>query len=288
MTPQPLTIRPLQTIAEFDACEELQKLAWDAEQASVVPTHMLLTIAKSGGLCLGAFDRQGELLGFVFGILARRQPPSQGLRHHSHMLGVHPDWWGQGIGYRLKLAQRDTVLAQGLDLVTWTFDPLERRNASLNFGKLGVVCATYQVDLYGDMREGLNLGLPSDRFQAEWWLSSGRVRRRLGGERPAVDVAALTAGGALLNPSRFGADGLPHPADPPARLEGEHLLVEVPADVQALKRANLALAQAWRQTTRAIFRAAFEQGYRAIEYVYQDPCSYYLLQRDSCSVSRDS
>lgn len=282
MSPSPITIRPLETIAEFRACEEIQKLAWDAGQESVVPTHMLLTIAKTGGLCLGGFGQAGQMVGFVFGILARREPPSLGLRHHSHMLGVHPDWWGQGIGYRLKLAQREAVLAQELDLVTWTFDPLERRNASLNFVKLGVVCCTYLVDLYGDMREGLNLDLPSDRFQVEWWLRSERVRRRIAGQRPNLDVTAWQADGVpLVNPAALSTNGLPCPGEMQVDLHGERLLVEVPADFQALKRTDLSLARAWRYTTRAIFQAAFNQGYSATEYVYQDRHGYYLLKRDS-------
>jgi predicted GNAT superfamily acetyltransferase len=286
MNKSSLTIRPLGAIDEYSACEEIQRLAWHTGDELVVPAHMLLTLAKTGGLLLGAFDARGRMVGFVLGILARQETsqsqaaPVQGLRHHSHMLGVHPDWWGRGVGYRLKLAQREAVLAQGLALVTWTFDPLERRNATLNFAKLGVVCRTYLVDLYGEMDDSLNVGLPSDRFQVDWWLRSERVERRVAGERPDLDVTGLVARGVpLVNPATSGQDGLLRPAEAPTGLGGEQLLVQVPADLQALKRTDLSLARAWRTTTRAIFQSAFDQGYVATEYLHQAGQSYYLLKR---------
>jgi chorismate synthase len=282
-----ITMRPLETIDEFHACEEIQKLAWSTGDELVVPAHMLLAVVKSGGLLLGAFNQQEQMVGFVLGLLARRFPPgpgtlpAEGLCHHSHMLGVHPDWWGQGIGYRLKLAQREVALGRGLTLMNWTFDPLERRNATLNFAKLGAVCRTYLVNLYGVMDDSLNVGLSSDRFQVDWWLRSPRVEQRVAGERPSLDVADLRArGAALVNPATMGQDNLPRPAGPPAKLEDEQLLVEVPSDFQALKRADMTLACAWRETTRTIFQAAFAQDYTATEYLYQAGRSYYLLERN--------
>jgi predicted GNAT superfamily acetyltransferase len=287
-----IAIRTLGTIDEYYACEEIQRLAWCAGDDEVVPAHMLLTIDETGGLLLGAFDapsrphsRHPRLVGFVMGLLALRTPlrpgfsPTDVLCHHSHMLGAHPDWWGQGIGYRLKLAQREAALEQGLALITWTFDPLERRNASLNFAKLGVVCRTYVANLYGELRDGLNKGLPSDRFQVDWWLRSQRVERRIAGERPDLDV--MSRGIPLINPATPGANGRWHPSEAAAALEGKRLLVEVPADFQALKQTDLPLARAWRETTKAIFQTAFAQGYVATEYLYQGERSTYLLTREA-------
>jgi predicted GNAT superfamily acetyltransferase len=273
-----LTIRPLDKIDEYYACEEIQKLAWYGDQKTVVPAHMLLAAAEAGGLTLGAFDTASQLLGFALGLLARQE--AVGLHHHSHLLAVHPEWWGHGIGYRLKLAQREAVLAQGLTLMTWTFDPLERRNAALNFFKLGVTCNTYLKNLYGDMPDGLNAGLPSDRFKVKWPLHSPRVVRRVQGERPRLDLEVLKAQGVpLVNPATSGPDGQCQPCASPAPLRGERLLVQVPADFQALKRANLRLARAWRETTAEHLSRAFAQGYTATEYFYQDGESYYLLQK---------
>ena len=132
-----ISIRALKEAAEFHQCEELQRRVWGMEDISVVPLHLLLTIQKNGGLVLGAFDDQGTMVGFVFGFLGMTDQGQ--VKHCSHMAGVLPGYQGRQIGYRLKLAQRAHVLAQGLALATWTYDPLEGSNASLNIGKLGQI-----------------------------------------------------------------------------------------------------------------------------------------------------
>ena len=182
MTTTILPIRPLSTHGEIRAVEQLQREVWDLPDVEVVPLHVLITAAKNGGLLLGAFDDE-RLVGFVFGFPGLTSDGK--LKHCSHMAGVHPAYRDRGLGYSLKLAQRDHVLAQGIDLITWTFDPLETRNATLNFHKLGAVCNTYIPNLYGEMRDGLNAGLPSDRFQVDWWIASERVAQRLAGEPPS-------------------------------------------------------------------------------------------------------
>ncbi len=164
-----ITIRPLTTHNEIFAVEQLQRDAWGVPDIDVVPLHMLITPPRHGGLLLGAFDGE-RLAGFVFGFLGLTADGR--LKHCSHMAGVHPDYRDHGVGYSLKLAQREHVLAQGLDLITWTFDPLETRNAALNFHKLGAVCNTYIRNLYGAMRAAINAGPPSDRFEVAWWIRS--------------------------------------------------------------------------------------------------------------------
>ncbi|HSN73476.1 MAG TPA: GNAT family N-acetyltransferase, partial [Anaerolineae bacterium] len=171
-----ITIHPLTTHDEIHAVEQLQRDAWGVPDLEIVPLHMLITPPRNGGLLLGAYDGE-RLVGFVFGFLGLTADGR--LKHCSHMAGVHPDYRDQGVGYQLKLAQRGHVLAQGIDLITWTFDPLETRNAGLNFHKLGAVCNTYLRNLYGEMHDVLNAGLPSDRFQVDWWVGSQRVAERL-------------------------------------------------------------------------------------------------------------
>ena len=172
-----ISIRALKDAAEFQQCEELQRRVWGMGDLSVVPLHLLLTAHKNGGLVLGAFGEQRTMVGFVFGFLGMTDQGQ--VKHCSHMAGVLPEYQGQQIGYRLKLAQRAHVLAQGLALATWTYDPLEGSNASLNIGKLGVICRTYLPDVYGDTGIQLHLGLPTDRFEVEWWVCSRRVEERL-------------------------------------------------------------------------------------------------------------
>jgi predicted GNAT superfamily acetyltransferase len=194
-----ITIHPLTTHDEIFAVEQLQRDAWGVPEVDVVPLHMLITPPRHGGLLLGAFDGE-RLAGFVFGFLGLTADGR--LKHCSHMAGVHPDYRDHGVGYQLKLAQREHAMAQGLDLITWTFDPLETRNAWLNFHKLGVICRTYIRNLYGPMRAAINVGLPSDRFEVEWWIRSERVVERLGaGEispSPSPSLGGRGAGGALL------------------------------------------------------------------------------------------
>lgn len=270
-----IAIRPLGAIEEYHACEELQRRVWAMpNDLEVVPLHMLLTVQKHGGSLLGAFDGK-ELVGFVFGFpgLCDGERPV----HCSHMMGVCPSYQGRGVGYKLKLAQREFVQAQGIDLVSWTYDPLESRNAYLNLGKLGAVCRTYIRDLYGPLTDGLNAGLPSDRFQVEWWVASERVRKRLAGDAippvPApcvrVNITGRTAEG-LLTPGSLILD-----ADTGA------VGVEIPMNYQAIKSGDPGLALAWRMAMRQIFEAYFAAGYLATDFrshqVDGERHSFYVL-----------
>jgi predicted GNAT superfamily acetyltransferase len=285
MLKESIHIKKPTTIQQFHQCEELQRQVWGLSDTDVVPLHLLLTAQKNGGLVLGAFDEEGKMIGFLFGFLGARDAAAQQFKHCSHMLGVLEEWRGRGVGYRLKLAQREHALAQGLELVTWTYDPLESLNANLNIDKLGVVCCTYIRDLYGEIRDELNVGLRTDRFQIEWWIASQRVVDRVtsGGHRPSLD-AALESEGQLLNPATVGPDGLVRPSPVPLEPTADAVLVEIPAHLQAIKAANMELARQWRAHTREIFERCFAAGYTVTEFIsqVQDELrrSYYVLQRD--------
>jgi predicted GNAT superfamily acetyltransferase len=275
-------IRPIHTQAEYRAVEQLQREAWGLEEVEIVPDHLLLTAQKNGGLVLGAFDaslapENEGLVGFVFGF-AGLSPGGQ-VKHCSHMAAVAPAYQDQNLGYRLKLAQREHVLAQGLDLITWTFDPLESRNASLNFHKLGARCRTYVRDLYGPMRDALNVALPSDRFEVEWHIASAHVRERLSnGERRPSLSQWLAAGVPLLN--RPLAGDPPRPTDAIRPIQGERLLIEIPAYFQTIKATDMQLASAWRLHTRALFEATFDHVYVVTDLLFQSGRSFYLLEKD--------
>lgn len=288
------SLRILDTPDEMSAVEELQRLVWTGSETEVVPVHMLLASAHNGGLIIGAFDTGDEqdphpLVGFVFGFPGiYSTPDGPRLKHCSHMMGVHPDFRDSGLGFALKRAQWQMVRHQGLDRITWTYDPLLSRNAHLNIGKLGAVCNTYLCDEYGALRDGINRGLSTDRFQVDWWVNSQRVNHRLGKQaRRRLDLAHYFAAGAeVINPSQVGADGWPHPASSPpdssAWLEGEIslLLVEIPPDFLAIKAADPALAIDWRNYTRSLFEELFDNGYLATDFVYlpgSNPRSFYVL-----------
>jgi predicted GNAT superfamily acetyltransferase len=271
-----IEIRPILTHAEYRAVEQSQRDIWGLAEVEIVPDHLLLTVQKNGGLVLGAFDSENEqLVGFVFGFVGLTSDGE--LKHCSHMAGVAPTYQSQNVGYRLKLAQRERVLAQGIDLITWTFDPLESRNARLNFRKLGATCKTYLRDLYGVMRDALNVGLPSDRFQVDWHISSHHVADRLGGVMAAPSLTVLQAEGV---PMLKGPAADRHPSAAVSTLTGERLLIQIPSSFQDTKSADMTLAREWRLHTRDLFEAAFNRGYVVTDLLFENRESFYLLEKD--------
>ena len=312
-------LRILETPQEMSAVEELQRQVWPGDETDVVPTHMLLAVVHNGGLLIGAYhageteDESGQaelergeippqapLVGFVFGFPGLYSTPDGPRpKHHSHMLGVRPDQRDRGTGFKLKRAQWQMVRHQGLDRITWTYDPLLSRNAHLNIARLGAVCNTYLLEEYGEMRDGLNSGLPSDRFQVDWWIRSERVNRRLSKHlRRPLDLAHyLAAETTILNPSEIGQDRWPRPPtefhlgeikNVHAEQEEQPLvLVEIPADFLALKDASPALALEWRLHTRHLFEALFERGYLVTDFVHLPGTyarSFYVLSYGEAKV----
>jgi predicted GNAT superfamily acetyltransferase len=242
---------------------------------------------------LGAFIDE-RLLGCVYSFVGldtdhtASSPVSASLplKHHSHLLGVHPDYRSHGLGFALKRAQWQMVRRQGIEHITWTFDPLMSRNAWLNITRLGAVCSTYLEDYYGGLQDELNAGLPTDRFQVDWWLNTRRVNRRLSRRaRGALDLAHfLSAGTPIVNASHAGVDGWPEPPEQPALPDtDEHpslLLVEIPADFSSLKVAQPQIALRWRFAARHILSELFRQGYLVTDFVHlpgSHPRSFYAL-----------
>jgi predicted GNAT superfamily acetyltransferase len=276
-----IRVRPIQTEEEYHAVEDLQREIWGAHDVEIVAFETLMTAHKNGGVMLGAFDSGASppaLVGFVFGFVGLT--PDGRLKHCSHIAGVLPDYRDQQIGYLLKLCQREQVLEQGIGLITWTFDPLESRNGRFNFHKLGCVCNTYLRNHYGAMRDVLNAGLPSDRFQVDWHIAGERVDRWLDGEIENPPVPELLAAGVALANQPIEGDLL-RPPEKPLPLAGERVLVQIPADFQRLKSADRDLALAWRLHTRELFEAAFAGGYLVTDLLLDDGRSFYLLEREN-------
>ena len=210
------------------------------------------------------------------------------------MAGVHPAYRNRGLGYSLKLAQREHVLAQGIDLITWTFDPLETRNATLNFHKLGAVCNTYLPNLYGDMRDGLNAGLPSDRFQVDWWIASERVAQRLAGQPPSGSPSRGRAGAKrnFAANIRFGAPFRPSPPEGELEPRVDRDPNQFPIAQGRRHRAGPRLAAAQpqpvriglrlRATVSPIFFVDGEQGY----YLIQKSIGPFFGERSNLNLPR--
>jgi len=284
-------IRLLDTIEEMSAVEALQREVWPGSETDVVPAHLLITAVHNGGLVLGAFVHEGSspglgerLAGFVFGFPGLEfTPDGPRPKHCSHIAGVYPEYRDSGLGFALKRAQWQVVRHQGLDHVTWTYDPLLSRNANLNIARLGAVCSTYRRSEYGDMRDEFNAGLPSDRFQVDWWINTKRVERRLSKRpRPALSLRHLARVG--LHPLyslQSVAPNLPRPPEHVPALEAQLIAAEIPPDFLSLKSADFALARDWRFFTREFFEMAFTKGYIVTDFVFDKgegaPRSFYIL-----------
>jgi len=276
----PIVVRPLCQPEEFRACHQVQREAWAFPDLLVIPYTQLITIQHNGGIVLGAFDGP-QLVGFVFGFLGRDE---EGMLYlFSQRKGVLPAFQGKGIGERLKWAQRAWALEHALDRILWTYDPLETPNAYLNITKLGGTVRRYQRDIYGEHDTPLHSGLPTDRFLVEWELSSSRVLARHASPSASQDTGTWLAElGQPVNALSQNDRGLAECGPVDFRRQGAALLVGVPGQWQALRRANGALAAEWRQRTRELFEHYLGQGYAVTGYARgcaADVFNLYLMER---------
>jgi len=186
---QQITIRRCQGIEELRACVQLQKTVWGFSDLDLVPLRMFVVAEKVGGQVIGAFD-QDDMVGFAMSVPGIRGSHTY---FHSHMLAVHPEYQNAGLGRRIKLFQREDAVAHGIELLEWTFDPLEIKNAKLNIQKLGAIVRRYTINQYGITSSPLQGGLPTDRLIAEWWLKSRRVETLLAtGVHPPITNPEVT------------------------------------------------------------------------------------------------
>jgi predicted GNAT superfamily acetyltransferase len=271
-------IRILETPEEMEAVEDLQRLVWPGSETDIIPAHMLLAAGHNGGLVLGAFIKD-TLVGMVFGFPGIVTTPAGSiLKHHSHILGVLPQWSGKGIGFSLKRAQWQFVRKQGIDQMTWTYDPLLSRNAHLNIAYLGAVCSTYLRSEYGEMRDELNAGIPSDRFQVDWWLRTARVERRLSRvSRSALSLEQYLDAAAILFEASPGYQSKLIPPGKNRTMLGKLLLYEIPTDFPALKILDMDLARNWRACSREFFEDAFADGYLVTDFINDLARTFYVL-----------
>jgi predicted GNAT superfamily acetyltransferase len=254
------SLTDLTRLEEFRAVERLEADIWGP--IDLVPVPILAVSVKRGAVLVGAWDDE-RLVGFVYSFPALRKgaaTPS----HWSHMLGVHPDYRGSGLGRDLKVAQRERVLALGLDLIEWTYDPLQALNAHLNFVRLGVVVDEYEENVYGESTSPLHGGLPTDRFVCEWWLRRPHVERRL---RPVGKpmVAHAIAEAPLVNQTSLDGVWL-ECGEATLALAAPRLMVEIPLDYTGMLAADPARALRWRLRSREIFTHYLSAGYRVVDF----------------------
>ena len=269
------TVRSITDPETLGLCEELQIRIWGMSDREVVPLHQLVAAVSAGGAVLGAFAPDGALLGFAYAIPAIYEGAPA---WHSHMTGVLPEHQGTGLGFKLKCAQREAALAAGIEHIVWTYDPLQAGNARFNLGRLGALARRYHIDYYGVLKDAINRGLPTDRFEVDWFLRSPRVTARLAGTpRPPLDPGlpwALESDGSVSSAV---------PGVPRLDLHDARILVEIPPNLARLKADDPGTARRWRESTRMVFRRYFARGYAAVDAAAipgpRDARMGYMLER---------
>lgn len=268
-----IVIRDIESFEEMRAVEELQKEVWEFADLDVVPRTIFVASREVGAVLVGAYDGPA-LVGFVYGFPGYEN--GQGA-HHSHMLAVKPEYRSSNLGYKLKLAQRERVLAQNINQISWTFDPLQSRNAYFNFAKLGVIADSYRIDFYGQATSSFLHRAGTDRLWVTWLIDSEHVRERLKDERK---LSTIPDGALPL--VEVGNDLAPKITGSPDRM-GNYLVIEIPADINSVQLEKPELAVEWRKATRWAFSHAMTQGYVVEEFyrgtLIDQPVGKYLLRR---------
>ena len=252
------------------AVEDLQQEIWGVSEREIVSFMMLIPTLAVGGALLGAWDGDA-LIGFSYGFIGQENGR---VTLHSDMLGVKPGYRDEQLGYRLKLAQRERALAAGIDRVTWTFDPLQSRNAHLNFAKLGVVATAYKPDFYGPSSSKLHRG-GTDRLWLNWNLDSPRVLARLAQTAQATPPDAPRV-------LQAAPDGEPQAVDFVWATAPTQVLLEIPLLIAEWQKDNLPRVARWRAATRQAFAQAFAQAFQVTEFyrrIDETPRGAYLLRK---------
>lgn len=276
---QQIGVRDLKSINDLSQLKAVEKEVWGMADEDTLPLTLAIACKAAGNIFVGAFDKE-KLVGFAFGFLGREHGQTT---IHSHMLAVLDAYRHLDLGSRLKQAQRERALALGIHEMTWTYDPLQSRNAHFNFFKLGVVSDTYKVDFYGPETSSMLHQNGTDRLWVRWMLNSRRVRDRLAGKSATVRAETLDAMRLLAPLVRFDPSGKPGRADLAESLARQRVSIEIPGDILAVERTDMGLAREWRDATRWAFREAVKAGFVVAEFCrsirgQQGPGAY-LLQR---------
>jgi predicted GNAT superfamily acetyltransferase len=287
MMPRPLAqqiaVRDLNSIPDLQLLQAVEKEVWGMGDEDALPLTLAIALKAAGNIFVGAFDND-RMVGFAFGFLGREHGK---VTIHSHMLAVLDAYRHLNLGSRLKQAQRERAIAMGIHEMTWTFDPLQSRNAHFNFSKLGVVSDTYHVDFYGPETSSMLHQNGTDRLWVRWMLTSRRVKDRMAAKSEASRAESLDVLRLLAPLVHFDPSGKPQRADLAESLGRQRVSIEIPGDILEVERADMGLAREWREATRWAFREAVNAGFFVAEFCrsirgQQGPGAY-LLQRGTVS-----
>ncbi|MEO8621426.1 MAG: hypothetical protein ABI625_10195 [bacterium] len=258
-------IRPIASLAEFRACVDLQAEVWGPEYTDNVPASLLQVATYVGGIVLGAFTGDDELVGFLFGLTGI---DGKEIVHWSHLLGVRDVARNMGVGRLLKEAQRNELARRGVTRMSWTFDPLVAKNAYLNLNRLGARVVDYVPNMYGTTTSPLHYGIATDRLIVSV--------DTLASAPPRAAFAPNASRPAVLTPAMQDDDVAPDRAAPP-----DELWIEIPNDIRQVIERTPAAAVAWRESVREHFLWALAHGYE-VKGLQREPVtsrSFYLLRR---------
>jgi predicted GNAT superfamily acetyltransferase len=272
-----MQIRDLTTIDEFRQVVELEKAIWGyTDQGDLVTVPVFIFTVHRGASLIGAFDPSGRMVGFAYGVVGMKAGRPL---LWSHMTGVLPDFRG-GLGHRLKLEQRERALAQGYDLIEWTFDPMQAMNAHFNFAKLGGVVEEYAINFYGESTSALHRGTPTDRVVLSWNIDAPHVVRRL--EASALRARAHEVLDApVVNTTAIDGEWRKNTAIDLA-VQERRLWIEIPTGFTEMQQQAPERALAWRMDVRRMFQEYLARGYRAVDFVLQRDAGFgrYLLAKE--------
>jgi predicted GNAT superfamily acetyltransferase len=256
-----IRIRLARTRSDFEACIPLQRAVWGIPDLEITSAIHLIATVHAGGFVHLAETADGKMVGFAYAFPALRG----GIPHlHSDMLAVLPELRARGLGARLKWAQRDEALARGVGLISWTYDPMQARNANLNLRRLGAQAPQFVADFYGRTSSALHHGLPTDRLLVRWELKSKRVQDCAASGEPTLVAAAPTH--PRINDVKWQA-GWPVSSEPRQDLTDGELLLEIPPDWDVLCQAAPVVAQDWHGKVRRALQAYLGRGYVAADFV---------------------
>ncbi len=241
-----ITYRFLSSLEDYKACLKLQKEVWEFDDIDIVPIPLLVIAKENGGFLYGAFDEE-KLIGFVYSIIGLK---NNEIIHCSHMLAVLPEYRDKGIGYYLKLKQREYALHQSIKLITWTFDPFQLKNAFFNIEKLGIIVREYKENIYGETTSPLHYGLPTDRMLAEWYIDSERVQNIIQKKTQKRKINFEEA--IIYNLT----DEISFPIK-----KAEDILIEVPGDFKVIADSDKDSAMKIIERARILFKYFFSNNY---------------------------
>lgn len=280
-----VAIAPFRSLADFKACEDIQREVWHTQDIDVVPGPMLLAASRMGGVILGAYSSIGDLVGFVFSILAAEGSKTA---QYSYMLAVRAAYRNFDVGFKLEMALRKESLKRKISLIHSSFDPMQPANAYFALGKLGSWADVYEENFCGETTSLLDRGLPTDRVLTHWDLEDAEVARRLEMGPPRRDIRKDLKQRPVINQLMEIAPGMMTCSPVKLNCTSNQFLFEIPYNLQEIKNRDLGIALEWQGKMRQVFRHYFRKNYVASDFwvIEQDGRlrAFYVLAKSGLRV----